>query len=69
MSLQVPVDIETEIEALARRRGEPATQLLREALLAYLEDVHDAELAAKRLSTAGERRTLNEIGSRYGLVD
>jgi RHH-type transcriptional regulator, rel operon repressor / antitoxin RelB len=68
-TIQIPVEIESQIEALARRTGESKDDLVREAILTYLEDREDARIAAERLKNPGTRISLEEIGRKYGLVD
>ncbi|HEX3967369.1 MAG TPA: ribbon-helix-helix protein, CopG family [Edaphobacter sp.] len=68
-TIQLPVEIESQIEALARRTGESRDDLVREAILTYLEDREDARIAAERLKNPGKRISLEEIGRKYGLVD
>jgi predicted DNA-binding protein len=68
-ALHVSDEIESQIEALAHRTGESKDDLVREAILTYLEDREDAILAAKRLANSGERISLEEIGRKYGLAD
>lgn len=69
MSVQIPAEIESKIDAFAHRTGESRDKLVREAILTYLEDREDAIIAADRLKSIGQRKSLDEIGRRYGLVD
>jgi predicted DNA-binding protein len=69
MSVQIPAEIESKIDAFANRTGESKDKLVREAILTYLEDREDAMIAAERLKNVGRRTSLAEIGRRYGLVD
>jgi len=68
-ALHVPDEIESQIEALAHRTGESKDDLVREAILTYLEDRQDALLAAQRLAKSTDRISLDEIGHKYGLAD
>jgi RHH-type rel operon transcriptional repressor/antitoxin RelB len=69
MAVQIPAGIESHIEALARRTGESKEDLVRDAILTYLEDREDAMIAADRLKDPGTRISLQEIGREYGLAD
>jgi len=69
MAVQIPAEIESHIESFARRTGESKEDLVREAILTYLEDREDAMIAAERLKNVGSRISLEEIGRKYGLVD
>lgn len=68
MTVHIPADIEDQIEAFANRTGESKDDLVRQALLGYLEDRRDAMIAAERLKTANGRINLEEIGRKYGLA-
>ncbi len=69
MAVQMPTEIESQIEAFARRTGESKDDLVRKALLSYLEDRQDALRAEERLKNIGTRISLAEIGHKYGLAD
>jgi predicted DNA-binding protein len=68
MAIYIPAEIESQIEAFANRTGESKDDLVRDALLGYLEDRRDAMIAAERLKHVGGRTSLEEIGRKYGLV-
>jgi hypothetical protein len=67
--LSKSTEIESQIEAFARRTGESKDDLVRKALLSYLEDRQDALRAEERLKHIGSRISLAEIGRKYGLAD
>jgi predicted DNA-binding protein len=69
MTVQIPAEIESHIEAFARRTGESKDDLVRSAILLYLEDREDAMIAAERVKNPGKRTSLQEIGRKYGLAD
>jgi RHH-type rel operon transcriptional repressor/antitoxin RelB len=69
MAVQIPAEIESQFEAFARRTGESKEDLVRDAILTYLEDREDAMIAADRLKDPGTRISLQEIGLKYGLAD
>jgi len=68
MVVQISPEIESQIEAFARRTGESKDELVRKALLSYLEDRQDALRAAERVKNIGARISLDEIGRKYGRV-
>ncbi len=67
MSVQIPAEIESKVDAFAIRTGESKDKLVREAILTYLEDREDAMIAAERTETVGHRTSLTEIGRKNGL--
>ncbi len=69
MAVHIPAEIESQIEAFASRTGESKDDLVRDALLGYLEDRQDAMIAAERLQHVSGRITLEEMGRKYGLAD
>jgi RHH-type rel operon transcriptional repressor/antitoxin RelB len=69
MAVEIPAEIESQIEAFASKTGESKDELVREALLTYLEDREDAIVAADRLKGSSGRISLEEIGRKYGLND
>jgi predicted DNA-binding protein len=66
---EISPEIESEFDTVASLTGEPKNELVRQALLSYLEDFHLARRAEDRLKNIGERISLEEIGRKYGLVD
>jgi len=69
MAVHIPAEIEDQLDAFAHRTGESKDDLVRDALLGYLEDRQDALIAAERLKHVGGRTSLEEIGRKYGLAD
>jgi RHH-type rel operon transcriptional repressor/antitoxin RelB len=67
-AIQIPPEIDSQIEEVANRTGESRDDLVREALVSYLEDRQDALRAAERLKNVGTRISLEEIGRKYGLA-
>jgi predicted DNA-binding protein len=68
-AVQIPSEIDRQLDAFSLRTGEPKDRLVCEAILTYLEDREDAMIAADRLKNIGKRTSLDEIGRKYGLVD
>jgi predicted DNA-binding protein len=69
MAVQLPIEVESKLDALALTTGESMDDLLREAVLSYLEDRHLAAIAEERLKDIGERTSLADIGREFDLVD
>lgn len=71
ISIRLPEDIESRLDALAKRTGRSKTYYMREAILEYLDDLEDLYLAEKRLEDirAGRSQTvpLEEVMKRYGV--
>ncbi len=66
---QIPPEIESQFEAVADATGEPKEDLVREALLSYLEDFELARCAEERLKNVGERTSLADMGKEFGLAE
>jgi RHH-type rel operon transcriptional repressor/antitoxin RelB len=49
LALRLPEEIESRLEALARKTGRTKSYYAREAILRHLEDLEDAHLARERL--------------------
>jgi RHH-type rel operon transcriptional repressor/antitoxin RelB len=69
MAVQIPAEIESQIDALADRTGESKDDLVREALLAYLEDMDDVAIAKEHLLHPDEMLSLGEMKKNLDLDD
>ncbi|WP_336490766.1 type II toxin-antitoxin system RelB family antitoxin [Methylobacterium nigriterrae] len=73
LALNLPPEIESRLDALAKRTGRSKDELAREAILEHLEALEDADLAERRLQALarGESGTvpLAALMARYGLED
>ena len=69
MAVQIPAEIESRIDALADRTGESRDDLVREALLAYLEDMDDVAIAREHLIHPDNTLSLQEMKKNLGLDD
>lgn len=71
ISIRLPEDIESRLDALAKKSGRTKTWYIREAILVHLDDLEDLYLAEKRLEDirAGRTQTipLEEVMKRYGV--
>lgn len=73
LALQLPPEIETRLDALARRTGRSKTFYVQEAILEHLDDLEDIYLAEQRLDDLRAGRThtltLDEVERDLGLAD
>ncbi|HYH20817.1 MAG TPA: ribbon-helix-helix protein, CopG family [Azospirillum sp.] len=67
--IRLPEDIERRLQTLADRTGRSMDETAREAILSYIEDMEDAELARGRLERGGPRVTLDSLERELGLED
>lgn len=71
ISIRLPEDVESRLDALAKRTGRSKTYYIREAILEHLEDMEDLYLAEKRLEDirSGRSKTipLEEAMKRHGV--
>jgi RHH-type rel operon transcriptional repressor/antitoxin RelB len=66
LALRLPPEIESRLDALAKRTGRTKSFYAREAILEHIEDLEDAYLADERIrADGGERITLEEMLERY----
>jgi RHH-type rel operon transcriptional repressor/antitoxin RelB len=73
LAIRLSADVETRLDALARRTGRTKTFYAREAIESHLDDMEDLYLAEQRLldSRKGNVQTvrLEEVMRRYGMGD
>jgi RHH-type rel operon transcriptional repressor/antitoxin RelB len=73
LAVQLPPDIETRLDALAKRTGRSKTYYVQEAILEHLDDLEDLYLAEQRLDDLRAGRTdtltLDEVERDLGLAD
>ena len=63
LALRLPEEIESRLEALARKTGRTKSYYAREAILRHLEDLEDAHLARERLKRRRGRVSLETLES------
>jgi predicted DNA-binding protein len=68
-TVEIPQELDAELEALAARNGVDKKKYLSEAIISFLEDQEDIAIATERLKNPGKRISLEEIGTKYGLAD
>jgi RHH-type transcriptional regulator, rel operon repressor / antitoxin RelB len=70
LSVRLPEEIESRLEALAQKTGRTKTFYIREAVLEHLEDLEDYYLALERIQNPeGEPVSLEDVIARLGLDD
>jgi len=69
MTVQLEQEIDIQFDEVAQETGESKDSLIRQALLSYLEDLHDARIVKERLKTPGRRIPLSEVVKNLGLDD
>ena len=61
LALKLPSEIEKRLEKAARGAGRTKPSLIREAILRYLDDLEDVNVAVERLEKPRKRWTLAEL--------
>lgn len=73
LAVKLPLEIETRLDALAKRTGRTMTFYVQEAILEHLDDLEDIYLAEQRLEDLRAGRThtltLDEVERDLGLAD
>jgi RHH-type transcriptional regulator, rel operon repressor / antitoxin RelB len=71
VTIRLSSEIEAELIVAAKRTGQSKTALARQAILNYLEDMEDADMAERALDefyASGEKAIpLEEVLKRYGM--
>lgn len=67
LAIRLDKNIEYEIDLLAQSKGQTRSAVIREAIVRYLEDNEDLELAHRALSESGQRKSLKDIRVDLGL--
>ena len=71
LTIELPEELETRLETLARQAGRDKNAVVQEALSSYLEDLEDLLIAEQRVADirAGRVKTvrLEEVMKRYGV--
>jgi predicted DNA-binding protein len=68
-TVQIPDDLARQYQDRARAAGCDVDVFVREALIAKLEDMEDAEIAMERLANPQPVRSLEEVKNSLGLDD
>ena len=66
-SINIPADLERQIEEAAQQSGKSKDALVREVLIRYLEDQEDLAMAEQALNELGPRVTLDDLEHELGM--
>ena len=61
IAVRLPPEVEQRLKSLADRTGRSKASYAREAIVRYLEDLEDEQLALERLRNPDRRWTLEEL--------
>ena len=67
LAIRLDKELEEEIDLLAKTRGSNRSAVVREAIIQYLEDNEDIQLAKESLSQMGSTKTLKQLRKELGL--
>ena len=67
LAIRLDKDLEKEIDLLAKSRGSNRSAVVREAILQYLEDNEDLQLAKASLSKMSSTKSLKRLREELGL--
>ncbi len=67
LAVRLDKEIEKDLELLAKKRGSNRSALVREAILRYLEDNEDLELAKQAHSQTRGQKALKQLRRELGL--
>ena len=66
-AIRLEKDLEQEIDLLAKSKGSNRSAVVREAIVRYLEDNEDLELAKQALAETRSRKSLKDLRKDLGL--
>jgi RHH-type transcriptional regulator, rel operon repressor / antitoxin RelB len=71
IAVRLPSEIENRLARLSRLTGRTKTHYVREAILAYMDDLEDYFLAEERMRTFDRAKTisLDDLVKKYGVED
>ena len=67
LAIRLDKELEKEIDLLAKTRGSNRSAVVREAIIQYLEDNEDLELAKESLSKMSGSKSLKQLRKELGL--
>ena len=67
LAIRLDKEIEKEIDLLAKTRGSNRSAVVREAIIQYLEDNEDLQLAKEALSNMSGSKSLKQLRKELGL--
>jgi RHH-type rel operon transcriptional repressor/antitoxin RelB len=69
LAIRLDKELEKALDTLARARGSNRSALVREAIIRYLEDNEDLELAQESLADMKGAKPLRQLRKELGLDD
>ena len=67
LAIRLNKELEKELDLMAKQRGSNRSAVVREAIIQYLEDDEDLQLAKKSLSEIKSSKTLQQVRKELGL--
>lgn len=67
LAIRLEKDLEKELDLLAKARGSNRSAVVREAIVRYLEDNEDLELARQAIEEGSSTKSLAELRKDLGL--
>ncbi len=67
LAIRLEKELEQELDLLAKSKGSNRSAVIREAIVRYLEDNEDLELARHALTETNSRKSLKDLRNDLGL--
>jgi RHH-type rel operon transcriptional repressor/antitoxin RelB len=67
LAIRLDKELEKELDLLAKTRGSNRSAVVREAIIQYLEDNEDLQLAKESLSKMSSTKSLKQLRKELGL--
>ncbi len=67
LAIRLEKELEQELDFLAKVKGSNRSVVVREAIIRYLEDNEDLELARQALADPGKTKSLHDLRKDLGL--
>jgi RHH-type rel operon transcriptional repressor/antitoxin RelB len=67
LAVRLDKELEKELDLLAKTRGSNRSAVVREAIIQYLEDNEDLQLAKESLSKMSSTKSLKQLRKELGL--
>ena len=67
LAIRLDRELEKELDLLAKTRGSNRSAVVREAIIQYLEDNEDIQLAKESLSNMSSDKSLKQLRKELGL--
>lgn len=67
LAIRLEKELEQELDLLAKSKGSNRSAVIREAIVRYLEDNEDLELARQSFAEGGSRKSLMDLRKDLGL--